>query len=234
MSEGSLRWLIDIRRRLLRSFLVFILVAIGLFPWAKPIYTVFARPLLQALPLHSQLIALNLLNGFWVPIELCLMLAFLVTLPWGLLELWWWMKPGLYRHERRGLGHSLWLAWVLFWVGVLFAYAVVLPLMIQFFIHAAPAAMVMMPDIALYTHFALRLLLSFGFAFELPLVMMVLVYYQCLSKQQLKSWRRYVIVATFIVGMILAPDPVSQCLMALPLYALYELGLCFAKPKLER
>lgn len=233
MSELPWRWLLEIRRHLLRSFMVFAMVALALFPFSTAIYTVFAKPLLQALPLHCQLIALNLLNGFWVPIELCLTLAFLLTLPWWLLESWWWIKPGLYRHERRWLKHSLWLAWSLFWIGVLFAYGIVLPLMIQFLIHATPAAVMMMPDIALYTSFALRLLLSFGFAFELPLVMMIVVHYQCLSITRLKSWRRYAIVATFVVGMILAPDPVSQCLMALPLYGLYELGLCIAKPKLK-
>lgn len=234
-SESSWwRWLIEVRRALLRSLALYLLWVALLFPFARPLYTVFAGPLLRELPSHSQLIALNLLSGFWVPIELCLVLALLLTVPWVLLEVWWFIKPGLYQRERRWFRNSLCLSVLLFWAGAIFAYEVVLPLLIHFLLAVAPIQVQMMPDIALYTNFALRLLLSFGFAFELPLLMVILVHCHCLTGSQLRSWRRYVLVAAFVIGMILAPDPFSQCLLAVPLYGLYELGLCFARPRLTR
>ena len=227
--------LAECRKRLLRSLLLSLFVAIVLFTFARTLFTTFTKPLWSQLPPSSQLIAVNLFSGFWVPVELSLVLALVLTMPWWLLELWWLVKPGLYRAERIWLKRALWVSIGLFWLGVVFAYLIVLPLMIHFFLAIAPISVVMMPDIALYWSFALRLLLSFGLLFELPLLIVLLVKLNWLSRARLQSYRRYVIVLAFVIGMIVAPDPLSQCLLALPLYGLFELGLwCAPLSKSEK
>lgn len=217
------------RRRLLRSLVLSLTVAVVLWPFSRDLFGYFTAPLWRQLPPQSHLIAIDLCSSFWVPIELSFCLALMLTVPWWLLELWWWVSPGLYRQERRCLRRALCLSFGLFWLGVGFAYEVILPLMIGFFLHAAPVQVVMLPDIAVYLAFSLRLLLSFGIFFELPLLIYVLVRSAWVSKARLASGRRYVCVAAFVVGMMVAPDPFSQCLLALPLYGLYEVGLYFAR-----
>lgn len=222
-------WFLEIRRRLLRSSGVTLLTAVLLLPLAKTLFVCFAQPLWQQLPANSQVIAIQLLSGFWLPFEVSLLLALWLTIPWWLLELWWLCKPALYRRERYALARSLLLAWFLFSLGMCFAYAWLLPMTVHFLTAMVPAPVVMMPDIALYTGFALRLLLSFGVLFELPLLIIASVRFQWLSLQRIKAWRRYMVVWAFVVGMIIAPDPLSQCLIALPMYGLYEIGVYFAK-----
>lgn len=222
------QWLAECRLRLLRCIAITFGVGLGVFPFGRFLFTQFSEPLWRQLPPSSQLIAVDLFSGFWVPIEFCGIVALLLSAPWWLLEFWWMVKSSLYRAERQWLRRGLCLSLGLFWLGVSFAYLIVLPGMIHFFLATVPREVVMMPDIAIYTGFSLRLLLSFGFLFELPLLLVLVVKMGWLSKRRLQSWRRYVIVLAFVVGMIVAPDPFSQCLLALPLYGLYELGLWFA------
>ncbi len=222
----KMQGLMIVRRHLLRSLAVTGLVTLALLPLARPLFTRFMQPLWQHLPTNSQLIAVDVFSGFWVPVELSMLLALFITLPWWLLECWWWIAPGLYRSERRLLKGILCAGMLLFVVGVSFAYLFVLPLMIHFLVVMAPTKLSLMPDVVIYLAFSVRLLVCFGVLFELPLVMVSLVYLQWIERERLKRWRRYVLVGAFIIGMLVAPDPLSQCLIALPLYALYELGLC--------
>ena len=228
--ETFLSHLIELRSRLLRSIVAVVIVLVCLFPFAKQIYAVLAAPLLKALPAGSTMIATDVTGTFLVPLKLTLMVAFLVALPYVLYQMWAFVAPGLYQHEKR-LALPVIISSVFFFaVGMLFAYYIVFPIAFGFFAGYAPAGVQMMTDIDKYLSFVLTMFIAFGITFEVPVVVVVLVRLGVVELKKLQSIRGYVIVGAFIVGAIFTPpDVLSQVMLAVPLWLLYELGLLVAR-----
>jgi sec-independent protein translocase protein TatC len=237
VQETFISHLIELRSRLLRSIVAVIVVLIGLFPWAKEIYAALAAPLLRALPAGATMIATDVTGTFLVPLKVTLMAAFLVALPYVLWQMWAFVAPGLYQHERRLALPVLVSSFVFFLVGMAFAYFVVFPVAFGFFAGYAPAGVTMMTDIDKYLSFVLTMFIAFGITFETPVVVIVLVRFRVVSIEKLRGIRPYVIVGAFIVGAVFTPpDVISQLMLAVPLCLLYELGLLlarFVEPPLE-
>ncbi len=224
--ETFISHLIELRSRLLRSIVAVVVVLVALFPWAKDIYALLARPLLRALPQGSTMIATDVTGTFLVPLKVTLMAAFLIALPYVLYQMWAFVAPGLYQHEKK-LALPVIVSSVLFFaLGMGFAYLIVFPIAFGFFAGYAPAGVQMMTDIDKYLSFVLTMFIAFGITFEVPVVVVVLVRLGVVSVEKLKSIRGYVIVGAFVVGAVFTPpDILSQCMLAVPLWLLYELGL---------
>ncbi len=223
--------LIELRSRLLKIVAVVLLAFAGLAPFADRIYTYLAGPLLRHLPESSTMIAIDVASPFLTPFKLALVVAIFLTLPFSLYQVWAFIAPGLYRHEKRLLLPLLFFSTLLFYAGAAFAYFVVLPLVFQFMTATAPEGVAVMTDIARYLDFVLTLFFAFGVAFQVPIVTIVLVWTGITTRQRLARARPYVIVAAFVIGMLLTPpDVISQTLLALPMWLLYELGLLFSRP----
>src|SRR5215510_3886603 len=228
--ETFISHLIELRSRLLRSIVAVVIALVGLFPWAKDIYAVLARPLLKALPEGSTMIATDVTGTFLVPLKVTLMTAFLIALPYVLYQMWAFVAPGLYQHEKRLALPVIFSSVVFFALGMCFAYFIVFPVAFGFFAGYTPAGVQMMTDIDKYLSFVLTMFIAFGITFEVPVVVVVLVRLGVVSVEKLKSIRGYVIVGAFIVGAIFTPpDVLSQVMLALPLWLLYELGLVVAR-----
>jgi sec-independent protein translocase protein TatC len=228
--ETFISHLIELRSRLLRSIVAIVVVLLCLFPFAKQLYAVFAAPLLKALPAGSTMIATDVTGTFLVPLKLTLMVAFLVALPYVLYQMWAFVAPGLYQHEKRLALPVIVSSVFFFGVGMAFAYFVVFPVAFGFFAGYAPAGVQMMTDIDKYLSFVLTMFIAFGITFEVPVVVVVLVHLGVVELKKLRSIRGYVIVGAFVVGAIFTPpDVLSQCMLAIPLWLLYELGLVVAR-----
>ena len=228
--ETFISHLIELRSRLLRSIIAVVAVLLCLFPWAKEIYALLAAPLLRALPKGSTMIATDVTGTFLVPLKVTLMAAFLLALPYVLYQMWAFVAPGLYQHEKR-LALPVIVSSVFFFaLGMAFAYFVVFPIAFGFFAGYAPAGVQMMTDIDKYLSFVLTMFIAFGVTFETPIVVIVLVRFGVVSLEKLRSLRGYVIVGAFIVGAIFTPpDILSQVMLAVPLWLLFELGLLVAR-----
>jgi len=228
--ESFLSHLIELRTRLVRSIIAIVVVLLCLFPFAKQIYAILAEPLLRVLPQGSTMIATDVTGTFLVPLKVTLMTAFLIALPYVLYQAWAFVAPGLYQHEKRLAVPVLVSSVVFFVIGMCFAYFVVFPVAFGFFAGYTPAGVQMMTDIDKYLSFVLTMFIAFGLTFETPVVVVVLVRMGVVSLEKLRSLRPYVIVGSFIVGAIFTPpDVISQCLLAVPLWLLYELGLQLAR-----
>jgi sec-independent protein translocase protein TatC len=228
--ESFISHLIELRRRLLRAIVAVIVVVLCLFPWAKDIYAALARPLLKALPQGSTMIATDVTGTFLVPLKVTLMAAFLIALPYVLYQMWAFVAPGLYHHEKRLAVPVIVSSVVFFALGMGFAYFIVFPVAFGFFAGYAPTGVQMMTDIDKYLSFVLTMFIAFGITFEVPVVVVVLVRLGVVSLEKLRSIRGYVIVGAFVVGAIFTPpDVVSQVMLAVPLWLLYELGLVVAR-----
>jgi sec-independent protein translocase protein TatC len=228
--ETFISHLIELRSRLLRSIVAVVVVLVCLVPWAKDIYAVLAAPLLKALPQGSTMIATDVTGTFLVPLKVTLMAALLLALPYVLYQMWAFVAPGLYQHEKRLAVPVIVSSVVFFAIGMAFAYFAVFPIAFGFFAGYAPAGVQMMTDIDKYLSFVLTMFIAFGVTFEVPVVVVVLVRLGVVELQKLRSIRGYVIVGAFVVGAIFAPpDVLSQCMLALPLWLLYELGLVVAR-----
>jgi len=228
--ETFISHLIELRSRLLRSIVAVVIVLLCLFPWAKEIYALLAAPLLRALPLGSTMIATDVTGTFLVPLKVTLMAAFLIALPYVLYQMWAFVAPGLYHHEKRLALPVIVSSVVFFALGMSFAYFVVFPLAFGFFAGYAPSGVQMMTDIDKYLSFVMTMFIAFGITFEVPVVVIVLVRLGVVSLEKLRSIRGYVIVGAFIVGAIFTPpDILSQLMLAVPLWLLYELGLLAAR-----
>lgn len=221
--------LVELRDRLLRAVLSVIIVFLALFHWANDLYTALAQPLLHALPKGGQLIATEVTAPFFVPIKVTMMAAFLIALPYILYQVWAFIAPGLYSHEKR-LGIPLIFASVvLFFCGMSFAYFLVFPIVFGFIAGVAPVGVAVMTDISKYLDFVLTMFLAFGITFEVPVVVVLLVKIGFVSVAKLREIRPYVIVGAFVIGAIFTPpDVVSQTMLAVPLWLLYELGIIVA------
>ena len=228
--ETFLSHLIELRTRLLRSFVAIIVVLLCLFPFAKEIYGFLALPLVHVLPQGATMIATDVTGTFLVPLKVTLMAAFLIALPFVLWQVWAFVAPGLYQHEKR-LALPVIVSSVFFFaVGMSFAYFVVFPVAFGFFAGYTPPGVQMMTDIDKYLSFVLTMFIAFGLTFETPVVVVVLVRMGVISLEKLKGMRPYVIVGAFVIGAIFTPpDVISQMLLAIPLWLLYELGLQLAR-----
>jgi sec-independent protein translocase protein TatC len=228
--ESFLSHLIELRGRLVRALLSILIVFLCLFPWAKDLYSLLAQPLLAKLPSDGQMIATDVVGVFLVPMKVALMVAFLITLPYVLYQVWAFIAPGLYAHEKRLALPLVVVSAFLFFVGMAFAYFLVFPMVFGFMARIAPQGVAWMTDIDKYLSFVMSTFVAFGVAFEVPVVVVVLVLVDLVELNKLKECRAYVIVGAFVVGAIFTPpDVVSQLMLAIPLCLLYELGMQMAR-----
>ncbi|HET6654951.1 MAG TPA: twin-arginine translocase subunit TatC [Gammaproteobacteria bacterium] len=229
-SGTLLSHLLELRRRLLFAIIAVGVVFAALAPFADRLFTWIAVPLIQRLPVGSHMIATQVASPFLAPFKLALITAIFIAIPILLYQIWAFIAPGLYRSERRMILPLLSASTILFYTGMVFAYFVVFPMMFGFFAHTAPEGVAVMTDINNYLDFVLALFFAFGFAFEIPVATVLLVWIGLVNIAWLKKNRPYVLLGVFIIGMLLTPpDVISQTLLAVPMYILYELGIVFAK-----
>jgi sec-independent protein translocase protein TatC len=236
--ESFISHLIEMRDRLLRAVLAIVIIFVCLFPWAQDLYALLAQPMLAALPKGGQMIATDVTTPFFVPLKVTMMAAFLLALPWVFYQIWAFVAPGLYQHEKR-LGAPLVVASViLFLLGMAFAYFLVFPVVFGFVVGVAPVGVAVMTDIGKYLDFVITMFMAFGITFEVPVAVVLLVKMNMVSVAKLREIRPYVIVGAFVIGAIFTPpDIISQFMLAVPLWVLYEAGIIVAalvsKPKSE-
>tara|TARA_B100001248_G_scaffold227811_1_gene186436 strand:- start:467 stop:1177 length:711 start_codon:yes stop_codon:yes gene_type:complete len=231
MTEKSyLEHLSSLRNVLLRSLAAIALIFFILVFFRNEIFLIFANPLTEILPANSSMIATGVVSPFLTPLRLTFYVATFVAIPYLLFELWNFIAPGLYKDEKIGFFAVLFSSIVLFLVGICFAFFVIFPLIFNFFIQASPSEVLVMTDINEYIDFVVRILFVFGFAFEVPIVLMLMIWSGVTNAQQLSRARPYVIIGCFVAGMFLTPpDIFSQTLLALPVWVLYEMGLLASK-----
>jgi len=222
--------LMELRDRLLRVILAVLIIMLGLFPFANPLYKMLSTPLLERLPEGTSMIATEVASPFLTPFKLVLVLSVFLAMPVLLYHVWAFIAPGLYKHERRLLFPLMLTSTLLFYLGMAFAYYVVFPLMFAFFTSTAPEGVAVMTDISRYLDFVLKVFFAFGIAFEVPVATVLLVWAGVTTPEALTAKRPYVIVGAFVIGMLLTPpDMISQTLLALPMWVLFELGVIFSK-----
>lgn len=228
--QPFLSHLIELRDRLIRIALGIFLVFLILFPFANEIYTYVASPLMAQLPEGSTMIATQVASPFLTPFKLALVAAAFLSMPFTLYQIWAFVAPGLYRHEKRLAVPLLVSSILLFYVGMVFAYYLVFPLIFAFMAATTPEGVAMMTDISAYLDFVLALFFAFGVAFEIPIATILLVATGLITPEALAAKRPYVIVGAFVVGMLLTPpDVISQTLLAVPMWFLFELGILFSR-----
>jgi sec-independent protein translocase protein TatC len=221
--------LVELRDRLLRAILAVLLVFLCLFPWAKDMYTLLALPLLAVLPQGGQMIATDVVGVFLVPMKVALLVAFVIALPYVLYQIWAFVAPGLYTHEKRLVLPLIVTSTLLFIAGMAFAYFLVFPVVFKFMASIAPEGVAWMTDIEKYLSFALTMFVAFGVTFEVPVAVVLLVRMNVVSVDKLREIRPYVIVGAFVIGAVFTPpDVISQLMLAVPLWVLYELGILVA------
>ncbi|MBC8006829.1 MAG: twin-arginine translocase subunit TatC [Prolixibacteraceae bacterium] len=224
--DSFMSHLIELRDRLLRCVLALLLVFICLFPWARDLYALLAQPMISSMPAGGQLIATEVTAPFFVPIKVTMMAAFVIALPYLLYQIWAFVAPGLYAHERKLVAPLIITSTLLFICGMAFAYYLVFPVVFHFMVSVAPEGVAVMTDIGKYLDFVLSLFLAFGVTFEVPVAVVILVRMGLVSIAKLKEIRPYIIVGAFVVGAIFTPpDVVSQVMLAVPIWILYELGI---------
>ena len=231
LAEGTLiSHLLELRDRLMKAFLAIIIVFIPCAFYSNELFSFVAQPLLAQLPAGSSLIATSVISPFMTPFKLGFYVALFVAMPVVLWQLWAFVAPGLYKHEKRFAVPLLVSSILLFYVGVAFAYLIVFPVMFQFFAGTTPAGVRMMTDIASYLDFVTTMFFCFGLAFEVPVVVVLLVLTGITTVEKLAASRGYVLIGIFVIAALLTPpDAVSQTIMAVPMYLLYEGGLIMAR-----
>ncbi len=228
-TENFISHLIELRSRLIRIVLGVILVFIVLFPFANDVYSLLAAPLLGKLPAGGQMIATGVTTPFFVPMKVAMMAAFLISLPHTLYQIWAFVAPGLYAEEKRFMIPMIIFSSFLFFLGMAFAYFLVFPVVFGFIVGTAPEGVAVMTDIGNYLDFVMTLFFAFGLAFEVPIAVVMAVRFGWVSITALKEARGYVIVGTFVIGAIFTPpDIISQFMLAVPMWLLYELGIIVA------
>ncbi len=221
--------LIELRDRLLRMVLVIGVVFVVLMPFSNTLFSILSVPLMAHLPEDSSMIAIEVASPFLIPFKLTLFLALFIAIPYVLYQLWSFVAPGLYKHERRLIWPLLVSSTFLFYAGAAFAYFVVFPLVFAFFTSVAPEGVSIMTDISRYLDFVLTLFFAFGAAFEVPIFTVLLVWTGMATQDSLRKKRPYIIVGAFVVGMLLTPpDVISQTLLAVPVWLLFEVGVYFS------
>ena len=232
--QGFLSHLIELRDRLLKMLLAVGLLFLCLFWFSDEIYTWLAAPLLAHLP-DSQMIAIDVAAPFFIPFKLTLMLCVFLSVPYLLYQIWSFVAPGLYSHEKTLVVPLLVSSTALFYLGVAFAYYVVFPLVFGFFTSVAPEGVTVSTDIGRYLDFVITLFFAFGIAFEVPVATVLVVAVGITTPENLVKIRPYVFVAAFVIGMFLTPpDMISQTLLAIPMWLLYEVGIVFSRVYKQR
>jgi sec-independent protein translocase protein TatC len=228
-TETFISHLIELRDRLLKAVIAWIVLFVVLFPFASELYALLAQPLLDKLPKGGQMIATEVVTPFFVPIKVAMMTAFLGALPVILYQVWAFIAPGLYSHERRLIIPLVGASLFLFFCGMAFAYFLVFPVVFGFIIGIAPEGVAVMTDIGKYLDFVITMFLAFGITFEVPIVVIALAMTGMVEIAKFKEARPYVIVGAFVIGAIFTPpDVISQIMLAVPLWLLYELGILIA------
>jgi len=228
--QTFLEHLVELRSRLLKASAAVLVVLLALLPFSRRLYEALAAPLTAQLPEGSSMIAIDVASPFLTPFKLALLMALILSIPIVLYQSWAFVAPALYRHEKRLAKPLLYSAVILFYAGCAFAYFVVFPLIFGFFANAAPAGVAVMTDISKYLDFVITLFLAFGIAFEVPIATIILVATGIFTVDQLSKARGYVVVGAFTVGMFLTPpDVISQTLLAVPIWLLFEVGLLMAR-----
>ena len=224
--------LLELRARLLKFIILFsILVVIGI-PFASEIYSFVAKPLISLLPDGSTMIATEVASPFMAPIKLVIYVALLFSMPWLFYQTWMFISPGLYKNEKKFTAPLMLSTVILFFSGVSFAFFIVCPIIFKFFIGMAPDSIQVMTDISQYLSFIFKLVFAFGIAFEIPIATILLVNSGITSKASLVKARPYLIVLFLVIGMLLTPpDVFSQLFLAIPMWALFEIGILFSKEK---
>ncbi|CAI3807122.1 Sec-independent protein translocase protein TatC [Pseudomonas sp. MM221] len=218
--------LTELRTRLLRCVAVIFLIFAGLFSFAQQIYTLVSAPLRDHLPANATMIATDVASPFLTPFKLTMIVSLFLAIPFILQQVWGFIAPGLYRHEKRMAMALLVSSIFLFYAGMAFAYCLVFPLIFGFFASATPEGVSMMTDIASYLDFVMTLFFAFGVAFEIPVAVVLLVWVGVVDVNYLKKVRPYVVIGCFVAGMILTPpDIFSQTLLAVPMWLLFEAGV---------
>ncbi len=228
--------LIELRDRLLHIVLAVLIVFIALFSFSEEIFNLTAQPLLNLMPEGTSMIATSVTAPFLVPFKLVLLLSVLIAIPYILHQIWAFVAPGLYRHEKRMAAPLLISSVILFYCGIAFAYFVIFPILFGFFIGIAPEGVAVMTDIGQYLDFIIAIFFAFGMAFEVPVATFLLIAAGATTPDKLAEKRPYIIIGAFVLGMLLTPpDVISQSLLAVPMWLLFELGLLmsriFLKPK---
>ena len=227
--------LTELRDRLLRALLAVLIVFIGLFPFANEIYAFVSAPLREMLPENASMIATEVASPFLTPFKLTIFTAIFIAMPYVLFQVWSFVAPGMYRHEKRFAIPLLGSSVALFYLGAAFAYFVVFPLIFAFFTSVGPEDIAIMTDINRYLDFVLKLFFAFGIAFEIPIAALLAIWAGLTTPENLASKRPYIIVGCFVFGMLLTPpDVISQSLLAIPMWLLFEAGVIAGKFTLQR
>jgi sec-independent protein translocase protein TatC len=231
LSEGTLiSHLLELRDRLLRAIIAIAIAFVPCMYYSNQIFSFVAQPLLSKLPQGGNLIATGVMTPFTTPFKLAFFAGALIAMPYVIYQLWSFVAPGLYRNERRFAVPLLVSSILLFYVGIAFAFYFVFPVMFQFFASTTPKGVAMMTDINNYLDFVVTMFFCFGLAFEVPVAVVLLVVMGIVKVEALKKNRGYVLIGIFILAALLTPpDAISQCSLAIPMYALYEAGILMAQ-----
>ena len=231
LAEGTLMsHLLELRDRLMRAMLALLIAFIPCAIYSNELYDIVSRPLVAKLPEGSSMIAIGVIAPFMAPFKLAFYVSLFAAMPVVIYQLWAFIAPGLYKREKRFAMPLLLSAVVLFYVGVFFAYFAVFPVMFEYLVHSGPASVKMQTDISSYLDFVVTLFFAFGVAFEVPVAVVLLVITGIVDVKKLAENRGYVLIGIFVIAAILTPpDALSQCIMAIPMYALYEGGLVMAR-----
>jgi len=222
--------LIELRDRLLHMVLAILIVFLALFAFSEDIFSLAADPLLKLMPEGTSMIATGVTSPFLVPFKLVMLLSVLLTIPYILHQIWSFIAPGLYSHEKTMAAPLLISSVILFYCGIAFAYFVIFPILFSFFIGIAPDGVAVMTDIGQYLDFIIAIFLAFGIAFEVPVATFLIVAAGLTTPDKLASKRPYIIIGAFVIGMLLTPpDVISQSLLAVPIWLLFELGLMMSR-----
>ncbi|AXQ31576.1 twin-arginine translocase subunit TatC [Solimonas sp. K1W22B-7] len=222
--------LLELRQRLMHALIGVLVVILPLIFVAKDIYALLARPMLKSLSPGATMIATEVASPFFTPIKFAAVLGFVLAMPWVLWQIWGFVAPGLYKNERRLVAPLMASSTLLFYSGIAFAYFLVLPTVFHFTVNAAPEGVTVMTDISKYLDFVLTIFVAFGLAFETPVALVLLVKTGFVTPKQLTDNREYVLVGAFVLGAIFTPpDVISQLMLAIPVYLLFEVGIVAAR-----
>jgi sec-independent protein translocase protein TatC len=229
-SQPFMAHLLELRNRLLRIFIAVLVIFAILFPFSEVLYLYISEPLRAFLPSASTMIATEITSPFLTPFKLTLVSAMFISMPYTLYQLWAFVAPALYQQEKKVAVPLFCASVILFYTGMAFAYYLVFPLVFMFFTSVAPEGISVMPDIRAYLDFVLKLFMAFGLSFQIPIAVVILSWIGTVNPNKLAKKRPYVFVLCFVIGMLLTPpDIISQALLAIPMWLLFEVGILFGR-----
>lgn len=221
--------LVELRNKLLRSVIAILLMFLGIFPFANEVYGFIAAPIISVLPTDASIIAIGVISPFLTPLKMALIFSVYMAMPYLLYQIWSFVAPALYKHEKQMVLPLVISSTILFYAGLLFSFYIVFPVVFGFLSNIGPNIVDFTPDIQYYLDFVLKVSFAFGVAFEVPIATILLIMFGATTVDKLKSNRPYIIIGAFVLGMLLTPpDIISQVLIAIPMWLLFEAGLFFA------